>query len=431
MVKIKVALFGRSELVDRFQDYVTDQHDIEVIPFIYRKASEAADLIEKAFMCDVYLFLECFPYLHAQSKIKKKRLPAIQVAFDEYMILTSFYHLKNKYHQQLHRLSIDVLDEIHVSEVLSELNLAGDDIYTYSYKQDEEVNTSQIVNYHKQLFEEGKIDYVLTSLHEVEKSLKEHGIPTYQMVIPKRNMDRAMEECKSIATLNMSKSAQIVAGYIRIKDIVKVTEEKGDLYLKDLQFKLYQILLKFGHKTFASVLTNNENQYVIFGTRGILDHITNHYRDFPLIKEIENALDASVEIGFGLGLTAKQAEDHAKLALGACVQDSNSSCYIVNDRGETIGPLGVKKHFDTSRLYQALIHKAKLNNELSYNFIDFVQLRNNEPFSSNDIANYYRVTKRSAERTVNKLLTGNVIKVVGEEKPYVKGRPRKLFQINM
>ncbi|MDY0409577.1 hypothetical protein [Paracerasibacillus soli] len=47
------------------------------------------------------------------------------------------------------------------------------------------------------------------------------------------------------------------------------------------------------------------------------------------------------------------------------------------------------------------------------------------------MAQYYQVTKRSAERTINKLLSGQVIKVVGEEKPYVKGRPRKLFQIDI
>ncbi|MEN2767167.1 hypothetical protein [Ornithinibacillus xuwenensis] len=430
-MKIKVAVFGRRELVDRFNSYITNNEEIEAIPFIYTKANEAAHLVEKAFMCDVYLFLESLPYLHAKNKIKKKRLPSVQVSFDEFMILTSFYHLKNHHHQKLNRLSIDVIEDKHVDEVLAELKLDTNDIYTYSYGMDTDVDIEQITNHHLELWENGKIDYVLTSLKEVEDCLHEKGVPTYQMVLPKINIDKAIEKCKSIAILNMSKSAQIVAGYVRIKNWEKIKEEKGDLHLRELHIKLYQVLLKFGHKTYASVLTNNDNQYVIFGTRGVLDHITNHYRDFPLIKEIESALDTAIEIGFGLGLTAKQAEDHAKYALDACLRTENSSCYIVNDRQETIGPLGVKKHFDTSRLYQALIHKAKLNNELSYNFIDFVQLRNNEPFSSNDIANYYRVTKRSAERTVNKLLTGNVIKIVGEEKPYIKGRPRKLFQINM
>ncbi|GIO26732.1 hypothetical protein [Ornithinibacillus bavariensis] len=430
-MKIKVAIFGRSELIDYFDEFLKSHDDVEVVPFIYTKASDTVELIDKAFMCDVYLFLEELPYLYVQQKIKKKRLPAVQVAFDEYMILTSFYHLKNKHQVKLRRLAIDVPKEEHVCEVLSELAINHDDIYTLSYGNDKEVNISNVVDFHKQLFAEGKIDYVLTSLKEVESRLQDADIPSYLMVIPKINIDHAIAQCKSIARLNTSQSAQIVAGYVRIKDIDKVREEKGVEFLQELQQKLYEILLKFGHKTYASVLTNSENQYVIFGTRGVLDHITNHYRDFPLIKEIEKALATPIEIGFGLGLTAKQAEDHARLAMDACLHNQNSSCYIVNDRQETIGPLGVKKHFDTSRLYQALIHKAKLNNELSYNFIDFVQLRNNEPFSSNDIANYYRVTKRSAERTVNKLLVGEVIKVVGEEKPYQKGRPRKLFQINM
>ncbi len=194
--------------------------------------------------------------------------------------------------------------------------------------------------------------------------------------------------------------------------------------------QLHQLLLKYSKKTHASVLANGDHQFALFGTRGVLDHITNHYRDFPLLKEIEYALETSVDIGFGLGLTAKQAEDNAKLALETCSGTQEGSCYIVNERRETIGPLGVKKEINPSELYRALIHEAKLNNELSYNFIDFIETRNNEPFSSNDIATYYRVTKRSAERTIKKLIAGDVIKVVGEEKPYVKGRPRKLFQLN-
>src|SRR5699024_12801164 len=95
-----------------------------------------------------------------------------------------------------------------------------------------------------------------------------------------------------------------------------------------------------------------------------------------------------------------------------------------------IGPLGVKKEFNASMLYQSLIHEAKLNNELSYNFIGVIEIRNNEPFSSNDIAKHYGVTKRSAERTIKKFGAGNVIKEIGEDMHYVKGRPRKRFNRN-
>ncbi|MEC5424117.1 hypothetical protein QGM71_11500 [Virgibacillus sp. C22-A2] len=429
-MKVKIAVFSREEILERIHDYLVEQDDIEIIPFTYTKASEADTLIDKAFMCDIYLFAGALPYLYAKEKIDKKRLPAVLVEFDEYMILTSLYRLRNHCMQSLNRFSVDVYNHQNVTAVFKELKIVDNEIYTYSFGDDETINLEKIISHHKKLWETGKIDYVLTSINDVEERLKELGIPCYCMIIPQLNIERAINEAKTISNLNQSKSAQIVAGFIRIKYLDKIREEKGELAVKEILLRLYQILLKFGHKTYASVMPNIDGQIVLFGTRGVLDHITNHYRDFPLLEDLEAALQTPIDIGFGLGLTAKQAEDNAKLALETCKQTNNSNCYIVNERQDIIGPLGVQKHFDTSRLYQALIHKARLNNELSYNFIDFITLRNNEPFSSNDIAIYYRVTKRSAERTISKLLTGDVIKVVGEEKPYVKGRPRKLFTLN-
>lgn len=429
-MKIKIAVFGRKEIIDRISSYVEDQDDIEIFPFVYSEAKETAELVEKAIMCDVYLFAGSLPYLYAKEKIDKKRLPAVQVDFDEYMILTSFYHVRNYQKQELNRLSIDVLDSVHVDEVLNEIKISGEEIYTYSFGYDDKVEIDRIVSYHEELWNTGKTDYILTSVDEVALKLKEKEIPTYNMGIPKLNLERAVDRARSIATLNHSKSAQIVAGYVRIKDFDAIKSEKGDFHAQELLLKLHQTLLNYSQKTYASLLSNSNDQFVLFGTRGILDHITNHYRDFPLLKEMEQALNTSVDIGFGLGLTAKQAEDNAKLALTTCERSNEGTCYIVNERQDMIGPLGVEKEFNTSELYRSLIHRAKLNNQLSYNFIDFIEVRNNEPFSSNDIAGYYRVTKRSAERTVNKLLAGDIIKVVGEEKPYVKGRPRKLFQLN-
>lgn len=430
-MKIKIAVFGREELVQRINHYVGDQEEIEIVPFIYTNAVETLELMEKAFMCDVYLFGGSLPYLFAKAKIERKRLPAIQVAFDDYMILTSFYRLSNYHDQKLDRISIDVLDNQYVDEVVAELGMEKHEIYTYSYGDDVILDIGKICQFHKELYQAGKIDYVLTSLEDVEKKMIEAGIPTSCMVIPKLNLERAIERAKSIATLNKSKSAQIVAGFVQIKGFDQLVAKKGETVGQELLQKLHQILLKFGHQTYASVLPTGSNQFGIFGTKGVLDHITNHYRDFPLLQELARSLGVPVDIGFGLGLTAKQAEDNAKIALETFSQTEESSCFIVNERKEKIGPLGVTKHVNTSELYHALIHRARLNNELSYNFIDFINMRNNEPFSANDISTYYQVTKRSAERTIHKLLDGNVIRISGEEKPYVKGRPRKLFELTL
>src|SRR5699024_10482775 len=132
----------------------------------------------------------------------------------------------------------------------------------------------------------------------------------------------------------------------------------------------------------------------------------------------------------GYGLTAKESTNNAQLALDESINTGENSCYIVNKQEEAIGPIGIKQSFNKTRLYNELIHKARLNNQLSYNFIQYITMRNNEPFLSEDVAKFYKVTKRSAERTIKKLSTANIINHVGKERPYVKGRPRKLFQLD-
>jgi len=418
-MKTKIAVFGRKEIIDRLHACISGQTDIEIVPFMYTYAKETPSLIEKAFVCDIYLFTEVLSFLSVKETINKKRLPNVLIPCDDYMVLASLFHAKRDRHN-LNRLSIDVWDKHFVNGVLPELNIKNHGIYTHLYGDDVLIDIEQIVKSHQSLWESGKIDHVLTSIKEVEEQLKENNVPVTCMEFPEVNLESTIKEAKAIATLHERNSTQIVIGYVHLK------ETSG---LGGHAPKIHQIIRKFTDQTDATVVPNAENQLIIFGTTKLLNYITNHFRDFPLLKKLKGASNVVVNIGFGLDLTAKQADANARLALERCRENENSNCYIVNERQDVIGPLGVKKHFDPAELYQSLIHKARLNNELSYNFIDFITHRNNEPFSSHDIAVFYRVTKRSAERTINKLLVGKVIKVVGEEKPYIKGRPRKLFQL--
>lgn len=431
-MKIKIAVFGREELVGRVIEHIKEQDDdeIDIVPFTFTHAQKTVELIEQAVMCDVYLFTTPLSFLYAREKITKKRLPAVTIPYDEYMILTAFYRLQNTHDKQIKEFSIDTPAKRPVDEVSNELTIQDHSIYTYRYGGNQDWNIDSITAHHRTLWAEGKIKYVLTSINEVEERLRLQNIPVYPMNIPKSNIEQAIDHARKIAAFHQSKGMQIVTGLIRIKQYDELAAEFGQKLADERMDELQQLLHQFADRTNSSILAD-DNQIALIGTQDVLHYLKNHLRDLPLLKDIEQKLEMTIDMGFGLGLTAKQAENNAVLALKQCTNTFTSACYILNERQETIGPLGVEKHIDTSQLYRALIHKAKLNNELSYNFIDFIKLRNNEPFSANDIANFYRVTKRSAERTVYKLLTGKVIEVVGEEKPYQRGRPRKLFKITL
>lgn len=430
MMKNKIAVFGRKELVNSVITYTEDQDDIEIVPLIHRHAQETSELMEQAVMCDIYLFTDALSFSYAKEKINKKRMPAVTIPCDEYMILTAFYRLQNVHNQQIEHVSIDTPTEDPVNEVKRELAMQDHSIYMYSFNDHHDHHIDSITAHHIALWEKGKIDYVLTSVKEVEEHLHFKKIPVYMMKVPKCNIEQTIEHARKVAAFHQSKNTQIVTGLFRIKQYDKLAKVSGKKIAEERLGELQDLLQPFAIRANSSVLLDG-NRLAFIGTQDILHYLKKHLRGLPLLKDIEQKLEMTIDIGFGFGLTAKQAQNNANLALKQCENNVVSACYIVNERQETIGPLGVEKFVDTSKLYQALIHKAKLNNELSYNFIDFIKLRNNEPFSANDIAEFYRVTKRSAERTVYKLLTGEVIKVVGEEKPYQRGRPRKLFRITL
>ncbi|RDW20446.1 hypothetical protein [Oceanobacillus chungangensis] len=424
---IKIAMFGRAEIITRAIKIIENKQNITILPFRYEEEIEVLELIKKAFICDIYIFTDPISYLYVKERMEKKRLPVVQVALDEHTILSSVYHLMQHYPHISNRLSIDTNEEDNILSMLQELNINSKHTYQYSYQKETIVDFDAIFDHHVSLWTEGKINHVLTSSIMVEKKLHSLGIPVSMMQIPSKNIEQAIIKAVSVITFNKTTSNQIIIGYAALKDSIQAIHEK-DIVISEMG-KIREAFARFAKKTNATVFDTN-NHVAIVGTKSLLDNLTRHYRDFPLLHELNIELQLPFNIGFGLGLSPEQAEENALLSLKACNLEEKSISYIMNEREELIGPIGVKKHVDTSKLYQALIHKARLNNELSYNFIDFITKRNNEPFSSNDIAVYYNVTKRSAERTVNKLLSGEVIRVSGEERPYVKGRPRKLFTLN-
>lgn len=272
--------------------------------------------------------------------------------------------------------------------------------------------------------------YIVLGPHYKLKYITEQTLNCLNDVLTEYNINNnnmsSIKPAQQLLELSEQKFTQFVVGAIYIRD----DQLAGDSKKVQIE-RLHELLIQFSKQTYTSIFTTIDNQFILLGTKKLLDYITAHFGNFPLLNEITYLLNTEVDIGFGFGLTTKQAEDNANLALEVCFKSESGSCYVLNDQREIFGPLGIEKRFDTSQLYKALIHKAHLNNHVAYNFIEFISNRNNEPFSSNDVASFYCVTKRSAERTVNKLLTNDVIKIIGEERPYIKGRPRKLFQINI
>lgn len=425
-LKIKMAVFGRQETINRIGKLLPET--VEALSFVYSKTEETRELFDTVYHCDIYLFTEYLSFLFVKETIEKNRLPAIQVEQDPYAIITALYRLENNFEIPPKKIALDVFDGENFDELRQEAGLEKGNIRYFVHDPDDVPDMESLLSFYTTLWEKKKADHILTSAEEVAEELTARGIAASTIPIPELNLRRAVTEAIDLVTLNTAENNHIVTGYVTIKHTEHGTmAENGQ---KETWEELNRILQRLAARTGAFSIRTVDDRFIIFGTEKLLKHLREHYRSFPLLHEMKNTIRFPVNLAFGLGLTADESAKNAEIALERCMQNEQSICYIVNERQELIGPVGVKKEIDASKLYQTLIHDAKLNNEISYNFIDFITERNNEPFSTNDIAQFYNVTKRSAERTVNKLLQGNVIKVAGEERPYKKGRPRKLFTLN-
>lgn len=424
---LKIGLFGPDNLVNRVQEIVASSSNIELISFPFETPEDVDHLIDQAFMADVFLFLDPLAYFYNKRTIRQRRLPVVKVPKDEYALANVFYQLNNKHNQPLERLSIDITEKKYVENIFQDLKIDSESIYIHDYKSADNLSVDQVINFHRTLWEAQKIDYVITISKFIYDKLIAEGIPVYYVTTPKKSLHEAIDQARQLIHLSHHSMKRMISGYIKL-----MSKTSGNIIPQDISLAIYKLLKSYQKKVAASLVFNGSNQFTLVGTHSLLTYLTNHLRALPMMNDIENALpdDIVVQIGFGYGLTAKESAKNAQLALEKSIDTGENCCYIVNEREEAIGPIGIKQIFNKPKLYNELIHKARLNNQISYNFIQFITKRNNEPFSSEDVAKFYKVTKRSAERTIKKLSTANIINHVGEERPYVKGRPRKLFQLS-
>src|SRR5699024_9818789 len=275
---IKIAVFGRSELINRMQNIINISDAFEILAFKYSKIREVTHLLNHAFTCDVYVFLEPFAYLSVKSELDKKRVPSLYISVDEYMILTSFYQLRFSNKQKLNRLSIDVSNETHLNEVLNELHIHENEIYTYSYNtlNKEPPSIQDLFNFHQELWEKGKIDMVLTSIKDMEQKLQTIGIPVRSMHIPQSNITEVIEQANSIILLHKNKSAQIVTVNIDMNHIHKHSYQRHSIVY------YHYVIAACSHESHAANLSEQEHHDVLYGSRCSLHNIICHAPLLPV-----------------------------------------------------------------------------------------------------------------------------------------------------
>ncbi|MGG4166298.1 transcriptional regulator [Rossellomorea vietnamensis] len=413
-MKTKIALIGSREFIEHAQSSIAlDSNSIELVPYIYDEPQEASKLMKDITPCDAVLFSGALPYFFSEQACRTLSVPVLYLEQDETAVVTSLLYIL--YHHKIapDRVSIDLMDRSYIDHVQSDLHLKNPPRYVKDYKEclPHNFNINDYTDFHQQLFQEGKTELALTSIHAVYARLNELHIPCMRMIDPARSLIKAINEAHSQSLLSKRKAATIAAIRLSVFGEHEHLHELARLMKGTLQRNA------------------DEASYTIYSNRGSIEHFLES-TDFLSLFQLEHPVLA----GFGYGHTAAEAEANAETALSfARKVDPDGCAFILNEDKEMSGPypdINKKQHLknDTPEML-SLAKQLKLSPSNLSKIIQFYKSHSSRDFTAAELSDYMQITRRSTERILKKLVDNGSAKIIGEEMTYAQGRPRAIYEL--
>ena len=411
-MKVKIAVIGSHDFCQRTEQLVADRHDIELHGYNYSEPKVAPSLLQTLKPCDAILFSGSLPYSYTKELLIDFSIPVLYLQQDETAIAITLLHISAKERVDLNRISIDVREKSLIANVLKDLNQVLELPFVHTLDDDD--NLQNIVAYHKLLSIQGKTDMAVTSVHAVYEQLQQQQIPAYKMIDPESSILRSLESAKQQAILQKSNAAQIAVGLI-----------KGIHQSKDLEVSIGKM---------ANILKaqwNEQNgEYILFTTMGNIEFSLRNNEFLSLFQ----TFDKEAKMAFGCGETIVDATENARFALNLIHESDTHSFYMLDANKQLHGPFPQSNMAISMKINEPVLvemaDKTKLSPANISKLLLFSQSRHAKQFTATDLALHLNVTRRTAERTLKKLVEFNYTTIVGEEMTYRQGRPRALYEFN-
>ncbi|PAQ15598.1 hypothetical protein CD798_05880 [Bacillaceae bacterium SAOS 7] len=430
-MSIKVALFGPEEMVKLVKELERYVEGIEIIPYVYKVPRETEQLIREAIYCDVYLFSGIIPYYYCKKFFHLFDRPTIYVVDNELSVSLTLLSLLYGQQASINRLSIDLPDRKYVDSVVKQLNMMPEALYVQDYpwmieNLDKDFQVTDILARHRDLWNHGKVDLIITSIHAVSDQLKQENIPCIQMVEPERNIIEALKEAKMLGELQQSQQAQVAIGLVKLESS---TEKKTNSHI-------YQRLMNVAKQINCTLQQSTSDFFVLYGTKGSMEFLVKNMDLLHSLYADVEKQEQTVSIGLGFGLTIVEAERNAHIALNYSEkQEAENTIHIVTEEQTVINPQ--KKSPTVSVLKSENEVVVQLAKELKMSVTNvmkmaqFVASRPMNRFTASDVSEYFEVSKRSAERLLKKFLEAGYLHIIGEEQPFQNGRPRSIYRLEL
>ncbi|PIC77310.1 MULTISPECIES: HTH domain-containing protein [Sporosarcina] len=413
-MKVTIALIGSQEFCRQAENIMLP-HNMRIDYYQYDSPSEAPRLLETLKPCHAILFSGSLPYEASEQVLRTISIPTFYIQQNEHTIAVTLLYLASEKNIAIHDISLDIKNKIHIEQILQDLGPLSSMQKPAIYELQSNGDLQAVVNFHIEHVKSGRSKMAITSVHAVYDQLQAAGIPSFRMLDPASNILRAMEHAVQQANLTRSEATKIAVGILQVHQPEQLPQDTIETLANYLQAQWKE----------------KESSFFFYTTIGTIEFVL-AMKDF--IQFCESLHPAST-LSFGLGQTIVEASDNAMSALQLGKQAIDKGIFMLDEHKKLHGPLPATKPSVAMRLDDPdllkISEKTTLSPAVISKLTQFDQFRQSTPFTANDLAGYLAVSRRTAERTIKKLMDQQFVDTVGEEMTYSQGRPRALYKMKL
>jgi hypothetical protein len=429
--EIAVGVIGARSLVDRLIE-VAERMDapLRLVGAAYSAEHEGYDRladIEKKI--DVALFAGPLPYDLARRH-GELPVPATYVPVSGAALYSTLLRGTLERSCDPARVSVDSLSATDLYEAYTEIGVDLDGVHVHEYRHPE--SASEFYDFHERLYRAGATSAALTTMPTVQRRLLDAGVPTLRMVPTAATLRGALNTAMLLGTGSRLEESQIAIGVVELAAAAR--SDPGSYGQQELNLALQRELLQVARTMGATVLPRGDDSYLIIATVGSVARVTAGFRVAPFLDHVGRELGVPIDVGIGVGRTARDAEANARAAVELARTERAASAAMVGPDGHVLS-LPARLHERLEDDLDPAVEAAGAGSSRSVDVLSRLVNALDEQsgqalvVDAERVAELLDVTARTARRTLRTLADEGLAWPVPPARTTGAGRPRQLYRL--
>ncbi|ASN06176.1 hypothetical protein [Virgibacillus necropolis] len=401
------------------------------ISYPYTEFQETENIVlNDEHQVDAWVFSGHIPYMIAKNALGKEE-NLVYIHHSESGIYQCLLHMAYYQGKFLERVSIDEITSSHLEQALQQLDIVPKEVYVKNFNVD--TKSQELIDFHLDLWRNGKTEGALTCFEAVYVGLKESGMPAYRISLTNMEINQALRILAEKVRTFYFKDTQIGVEIIEIEHFDTIVKKaKSSYHLQYLEIKLKETFLRLCEILDGSLLEKGNGRYVIFSSRGTIEREINELTE--TVAQVSIECHTTVAVGIGFGKTVHSAELNAGRAIQQSKEKAERGIVIVQEDGRIRESVGKEKELTYSYRIddKDFLNKLKKVNisVKNYNKIYAVIKRMGwNDFTINDLASHLYWDGRNTRRIIGSLCEVDLAECVGEDSSSTRGRPSRIYRL--